>query len=53
MPLSRRKEVAEIVRRHEVLIFEDDAYGQQEPNAATQVSRAAIRRSARPAYIQR
>jgi DNA-binding transcriptional MocR family regulator len=30
MPLSRRKDVAEIVRRHEVLIFEDDAYG---PNA--------------------
>jgi DNA-binding transcriptional MocR family regulator len=33
MPLSRRKEVAEIVRRHEVLLFEDDAYGQLEPNA--------------------
>ena len=33
MPLSRRKEVAEILRRHEVLLFEDDAYGQLEPNA--------------------
>ena len=33
MPLSRRKEVAEILRRHEVLFFEDDAYGKLEPNA--------------------
>ena len=33
MPLSRRKEVAEILRRHEVLLFEDDAYGKLEPNA--------------------
>src|ERR1700716_2478356 len=33
MPLSRRKEVAEILRRHEVLLFEDDAYGQLEPDA--------------------
>jgi DNA-binding transcriptional MocR family regulator len=33
MPLSRRKEVAEILRRHEVMPFEDDAYGKLEPNA--------------------
>jgi DNA-binding transcriptional MocR family regulator len=43
MPLSRRKEVAEIVRRHEVLIFEDDAYGQQEPNAVPLASLAPER----------
>jgi DNA-binding transcriptional MocR family regulator len=33
MPLSRRRDVAEILRRHDVLLFEDDAYGQLEPNA--------------------
>jgi DNA-binding transcriptional MocR family regulator len=32
MPLSRRKEVAEILR-HKVLLFEDDAYRKLEPNA--------------------
>jgi DNA-binding transcriptional MocR family regulator len=33
MPLSRRREVAEILRSREVLLFEDDAYGQFEPSA--------------------
>jgi len=33
MPLSRREEVAEILRRNDVLLLEDDAYGALEPDA--------------------
>ena len=33
MPLSRRQEVAEIIRRNDVLLLEDDAYGALEPQA--------------------
>ena len=33
MPLSRREEVAEILRANDVLLLEDDAYGALEPNA--------------------
>jgi DNA-binding transcriptional MocR family regulator len=33
MPLQRRREVAEIVRANDALLFEDDAYGPLEPNA--------------------
>ncbi|TAI64222.1 aminotransferase class I/II-fold pyridoxal phosphate-dependent enzyme [Bradyrhizobium sp. Leo170] len=33
MPLSRREEVAEILRRNDVLLLEDDAYGPLEPDA--------------------
>jgi DNA-binding transcriptional MocR family regulator len=33
MPLSRREEVAEILRANNVLLLEDDAYGALEPNA--------------------
>ena len=33
MPLSRRQEVAEILRRNDVLLLEDDAYGALEPEA--------------------
>jgi DNA-binding transcriptional MocR family regulator len=33
MPLSRRQEVAEILRRSDVLLLEDDAYGALEPHA--------------------
>jgi DNA-binding transcriptional MocR family regulator len=33
MPLSRRKEVADILRRNELLLFEDDAYGQLDRSA--------------------
>ena len=33
MPLSRRKEIAKILRTHNVLLLEDDAYGMLEPNA--------------------
>ena len=33
MPLARRHEVAEILRRNDVLLFEDDAYGALEPRA--------------------
>jgi DNA-binding transcriptional MocR family regulator len=33
MPLSRRHEVAEILRRHDVVLLEDDAYGALEPHA--------------------
>jgi DNA-binding transcriptional MocR family regulator len=33
MPLSRRQEVAEILRRNDVLLLEDDAYGALEPHA--------------------
>jgi len=34
MPPSRREEVAEVLRANDVLLFEDDAYGMLEPNAA-------------------
>jgi DNA-binding transcriptional MocR family regulator len=33
MPSSRREAVADIVRAHDVLLFEDDAYGALEPSA--------------------
>ncbi|MGY3608194.1 PLP-dependent aminotransferase family protein [Bradyrhizobium sp. Leo121] len=33
MPPCRREEVAEIVRRNDVLLLEDDAYGPLEPDA--------------------
>ncbi len=33
MPLSRREQIAEILRANDVLLFEDDAYGMLEPNA--------------------
>jgi DNA-binding transcriptional MocR family regulator len=33
MPLSRREEVAEILRRNDVLLLEDDAHGALEPDA--------------------
>ena len=33
MPLSRRQEVAEVLRRNDVLLLEDDAYGALEPEA--------------------
>jgi len=33
MPLSRRQEIAEILRRNDVLLLEDDAYGALEPTA--------------------
>jgi DNA-binding transcriptional MocR family regulator len=33
MPPSRREEIAEILRAHDVLLFEDDAYGPLEPKA--------------------
>jgi DNA-binding transcriptional MocR family regulator len=33
MPFSRRREVADILRRNELLLFEDDAYGQLDLNA--------------------
>lgn len=33
MPLSRRQEVAEILRRNDILLLEDDAYGALEPHA--------------------
>jgi DNA-binding transcriptional MocR family regulator len=33
MSLARRQEVAEILRRNKVLLFEDDAYGQFQPDA--------------------
>jgi DNA-binding transcriptional MocR family regulator len=33
MPLSRREEVANILRANDVLLLEDDAYGALEPNA--------------------
>jgi DNA-binding transcriptional MocR family regulator len=33
MPLSRRQEVAEILRANNLLLFEDDAYGALEPKA--------------------
>ncbi len=33
MSLARRKEVAEVLRAHDVLLLEDDAYGALEPSA--------------------
>ena len=33
MPLSRREQVAEILRANDVVLLEDDAYGALEPNA--------------------
>jgi DNA-binding transcriptional MocR family regulator len=33
MPLSRREQVAEVLRANDVLLLEDDAYGMLEPNA--------------------
>src|SRR5207244_2323011 len=33
MPPGRRKEIADILRANDVLLFEDDAYGMLEPNA--------------------
>jgi DNA-binding transcriptional MocR family regulator len=33
MPLSRREQVAEILRANDVVLLEDDAYGQLEPKA--------------------
>ena len=33
MPLPRRQEVAEVLRRNDVLLLEDDAYGALEPEA--------------------
>jgi DNA-binding transcriptional MocR family regulator len=38
MPLSRRQEVAGILRANDVLLLEDDAYGMLEPNAVPLVS---------------
>jgi DNA-binding transcriptional MocR family regulator len=38
MPLSRREEVAEILRANDVLLLEDDAYGLLEPKAVPLVS---------------
>jgi DNA-binding transcriptional MocR family regulator len=33
MPLSRRQEIAGVLRAHEVLLLEDDAYGMLDPDA--------------------
>jgi DNA-binding transcriptional MocR family regulator len=33
MPLARRKEIAEIIRANDLVLFEDDAYGELAPDA--------------------